>query len=358
MSPVRPTLVQVAQFAGVSIASASRALNGMVASQETIAKVRTAATTLGYVPDATARSLKLGHSLQLAFAVDDVGNPVYVEMMRAIESVVRGSGYRLMVSSTGTDPADTVDLVRSLARGYADGLVISPLRVTDELVAELQQAAVPVVVVGRLPDTVQLDTVQTNSARGVGLAVEHLLATGRRRIGFLNGPLDTTPGASRRRGFADAYRSAGLEPAVETVEQVASDFTVSAGRLSALELLGRHRDADGTVHLDALVAANDLLAFGAIHAALELGLRIPEDLAVVGMDDTELADLFNPGLTSVSLGSTERGRNAAELLLARLAEPGRPARRIVVEPTLVPRASTAVLPVTTVVPDAPGVNRP
>ena len=341
MSTERPTLFHVAELAGVSVASASRALNGMVASAQTIAKVRAAAAELGYLPDATARSLKLGHSLQLAFAVDDVGNPVYVEMMRAIESVVSGSGFRLLVSSTGADPAETVGLVRSLARGYADGLVISPQRVTDELVAELQRAAVPVVVVGSLPESAGLDAVRTDSARGVGLAVEHLRQTGRRRIGFLNGPLDTTPGAARRRGFVAAYGEAGLGPDVEAVQQVAADFTVAAGRLAALELLGRHRAPDGTLALDALIAANDLIAFGAIHAAIEVGLRVPQDLAVVGMDNTELADFFNPGLTSVSLGSAERGKLAAELLLARLADPARPPRSVVVQPGLVARASTA-----------------
>ena len=344
MSLVRPTLIHVAERAGVSLASASRALNGMTASPETVAKVRAAALSLGYIPDATARSLKLGHSLQLAFAVDDVGNPVYVEMMRAIESVVSGSGYRLLVSSTGTGPGETVDLVRSLARGYADGLVISPLRVTDELVAELQRSAVPVVVVGSLPESVALDTVQTDSARGVGLAVTHLVETGRRRIGFLNGPLDTTPGAARQRGFVAAHTAQGLGVDLTMALQVATDFTAAAGRRGTVELLLRHQDAQGRITLDALIAANDLLAFGAIHAAIELGLRVPQDLAVVGIDDTELADLFNPGLTSVSLGSAERGRRAAELLLARLADPARPAQRIVVQPALVARASTATQP--------------
>ena len=341
MSLARPTLIHVAELAGVSVASASRALNGMVASPETIAKVRASALSLGYIPDATARSLKLGHSLQLAFAVDDVGNPVYVEMMRAIESVVSGSGYRLLVASTGTDPAETVDLVRSLARGYADGLVISPLRVTDELVDELKRVAVPVVIVGTLPESVQLDTVQTDSAHGVGLAVTHLVELGRRRIAFLNGPLDTTPGLSRRRGFEAAYATHRLAPPVASVQRVAADFTVAAGRCAALDLLVRHRDKHGVLALDSLVAANDLLAVGAIHAALELGLRVPQDLAVVGMDNTELADFFNPGLTSVSLGSAERGRHAAELLLARLSDPARTAHRVVVQPTLVVRASTA-----------------
>ncbi len=198
------------------------------------------------------------------------------------------------------------------------------------------------VVVGALPAEVRLDTVLTNSARGIGLAVDHLVATGRRRIGFVNGPLDTTPGASRQRGFESAFLAAGLGGDVASVQEVAGDFTVAAGRAAALELLGRYRDASGSVALDAIVAANDLLAFGVIHAAVELGLRVPGDLAVVGMDDTELASVFNPGLTSVSLGSAERGRHAAELLLARLADPKLPATRLVVEPTLVTRGSTAV----------------
>lgn len=342
MAATRATLVHVASLAGVSVASASRALNGMVASPETVARVRAAAASLGYVPDATARSLKLGHSLQLAFAVDDVGNPVYVEMMRAIETVVSRSGYRLLVSSTGAGPADTVDLVRSLSRGYADGLVISPLRVTSELVSELQRAAVPVVVVGSLPAEVRLDTVQTNSAHGVGLAVAHLIDTGRRRIGFVNGPLDTTPGSARQRGFEGAYAAVGLQADVHEVQQVAKDFTVAAGRTAALELLDRHRAGSGAVMLDAIIAANDLLAFGVIHAVLELGLRVPQDVAVVGMDDTELASVFNPGLTSVSLGSAARGRHAAELLLARLTDPQLPASRIVVQPRLVVRGSTDI----------------
>lgn len=341
MSPQRSTITQVAARAGVSVASASRALNGAGAGAATVEKVRRAAIELGYVPDATARSLKFGHSLQLAFSVDDVGNPVYVEMMRAIEEVVSASGYRLLVSSTGSEPADVLGLVRSLSRGYADGLIISPLRVTPELVTELERTPVPVVVIGRLPEGSALDTVLADSATGVGLAVEHLSGLGRRRIGFLNGPVDTTPGASRLRGFTAATAAAGLPGATE-LGVVAEDFTFAAGRRAAADLFARHRRADGTCDVDGLVAANDLLAFGAVHAAADAGLRVPEDLAVVGMDDTEFADLFHPSLTSVSLGSAARGRGAAELLLRRLADPGVSTRRITVPPRLVVRASSGV----------------
>ncbi|WP_309069144.1 LacI family DNA-binding transcriptional regulator, partial [Microbacterium sp.] len=188
----RVTITQVARRAGVSIASASRALNGQVASAETIEKVRAAAAELGYVADATARSLKLGRTQQLGYAVADIGNPVYVEIMGALESVVASAGYRLMISTTG-DAAATVELVRGLSRGHVDGMVLSPIRVTDELVRALEDAPVPVVVLGTLPDGTDVDTVRADSAKGMALVVDHLADAGRRRIAFLNGPADTTP---------------------------------------------------------------------------------------------------------------------------------------------------------------------
>ncbi|GAA3557170.1 substrate-binding domain-containing protein [Microlunatus spumicola] len=329
------TLMEVARRAGVSIASASRALNGESASPRTVELVTAAARELAYVPDARARGLKRGSTGQLAFGVADVGNHVYVEMMRAVEDAVRAEGYRVLISSVGSTVETEVELLRSLASGYVDGLIISPLRVDDELLAELAQLRVPVVVVGLLPQPGGFDNVRANSAAGVALAVEHLLETGRRRIGFVNGPEDTTPGRVRGEAFGAACDRTGV---VER-RAVASDFTFAAGLLAARQLLGAAAAAGEP--LDAVVAANDLIAAGTYHAAAEQGLTIPSDLAVVGMDDSALAAQLLPTLTSVDLGAAVRGRHAAELLLARLREPGRPAQSVVVEPALIVRSSTA-----------------
>ncbi|SDU91446.1 transcriptional regulator, LacI family [Microlunatus sagamiharensis] len=329
------TLMEVARRAGVSIASASRALNGESASPRTVELVERAARELAYVPDARARGLKRGSTGQLAFGVADVGNHVYVEMMRAVEATVGTAGYRVLISSVGSTVETEVALLRSLASGYVDGLVISPLRVDDELLAELAQLRVPVVVVGLLPHPGGFDNVRANSAAGVALAVEHLLVTGRERIGFVNGPEDTTPGRVRGEAFTDACRRSGMDEH----RVVAADFTFAAGLDAARELLDR--PGAGGAPLDAVVAANDLIAAGVYHAAAERGLRIGTDLAVVGMDDSALAAQLLPTLTSVDLGAADRGRHAAELLLARLREPGRPAQAVVVEPTLVVRSSTA-----------------
>lgn len=324
------TLADVARRAGVSLASTSRALNGQVASAATVEKVRRAATELGYIPDSAARSLRTRRTGQLAFAVADIGNPVYVEMMREIEAVVAAGGYRLVVSRTG-DAAATLDLVRDLDRGYVDGLILSPLRVSDDLVAALEASAVPTVVVGRLPEGAQVDTVMADSEGGVALAVDHLVRGGARRIAFLNGPVETTPGRFRQIGFREATDRADLV----TAEFHAEDFTIDAGYAAAQELFS----APG-ITWDAVVAVNDLVGIGILHAARDHDIAIPADLAVVGIDNTALADVCHPGLTSVDLGSAQRGRKAAQLLLARMDDPGLAPRAVRVPPSLQERGSS------------------
>jgi LacI family transcriptional regulator len=329
----RVTITQLAAHAGVSIASASRALNGQIASAETVAKVRKAAEELGYIPDAAARSLKLRRTQQLAYAVADIGNPVYVEMMTAVEKIVAESGYRLVISSTGTT-SSSLDVVRDLGKGYVDGMILSPLRVTPELLEALTGAPVPVVVLGRVPDAAGIDSVRADSLTGMRLVVDHLVAEGRRDILFLNGPSDTTPGVVRSEGFAAAVAT---HQGVRSRTVSAADFTIADGYRAALAML---EDLDAEARPDAIVAANDLMGIGAMHAADDLGWSVPDDLAITGMDNTELAEVTRLGLTSVDLGAEERGRVAADLLLTRLSDPARPVRTVTVAPSLVVRGSS------------------
>lgn len=332
----------VAARAGVSIASASRVLNGLGGSPETVRRVRAAAAEVGYVPNAIARSLQARRTDLVALAVEDIGNPVYVAMMRAIESVVAESGRQLLVHATGGRVDDETALLRRLAHRYVDGMIISPIRVTGAHRDALTGTPVPVVVVGQLPGDVPVDNVRTDSRTGIRLAVDHLVAAGRRRIGFLNGPLDTVPGAARDAGFREALAGHGL-PVDERLLEV-GDFHYEPGRAAAQRLLARaepQRSRSGSqASLDALVCANDMIAVGALHTLLAAGVKVPQDVALVGMDDTELARMSFPQLSSVSLGSAARGRRAAELLLERIADPGRSPRREQVAPSLVVRASS------------------
>jgi LacI family transcriptional regulator len=327
-----PTLATVAQLANVSVASASRALNGIRTNPETLRRVTEAAATLGYVPNAAARSLRSRRTGQIAFAMPDVSNPVYTTMVGSIAQVARASGSRLILHSTDGDTGDELGFLSDLKQRYVDGLILCSLDFTAAHAAAVVGAAVPVAVIGSPPEGTKVDTVRANSNHGAAEAVRHLHACGRRRIALVNGPERTAPGTARRRGYLAGLRSSNLERDDGLVE-VASDFTLEAGRQATERLLARIRP-------DAIFCANDLLAIGALAALRAAGLSVPRDVALVGMDDTTLARVTSPPLTSVDLGGGERARIAAELLLARIERPNRRPRTVAVEPRLVVRESS------------------
>jgi LacI family transcriptional regulator len=314
------------------VASASRVLNGIRTNPDTLAKVTEAAASVGYVPNEAARSLRSRRTGQIAFAMPDVANPVYTTMVASIQEVARAGGWRLMLHSTGADLEDELAMVRDLKRRFVDGLILCSLRLTEQHARELAQAASPVVVIGRPLREAPVDTVRANSRKGAAEAVRHLHSVGRRRIAFLNGPTATAPGSSRRLGYLDGLRACGLERD-EALIEVADDFMAEPGRRAAERLLARARP-------DAIFCANDLIAVGALSALRDANFDVPRDVAVVGMDNTGLSELTWPPLTTIDLGSAERARIAAELLLKRIEHPGRRARSVGVEPRLVVRASS------------------
>ena len=327
-----PTITTVARLANVSIASASRALNGIRTSPETLARVREAAEAIGYVPNAAARSLRSRRTGQIVFAMPDVGNPVYTTMVASIQEATRESGWRLMLHSTGADTEDELAIVRDLRHRFADGLILATLDVTDAHVEELRHAATPVVVIGRPSNELGVDVVRAYSRKGAAEAVRHLHAAGRRRIALLNGPQHTVPGSERRLGYFDGLRSCDLRRD-DRLAEVASAFTAQPGREATVRLIARSRP-------DAILCTNDLLAVGALAALRDAGLDVPGDVALVGMDNTPLSELVWPPLTTVDLGSAERARIAAELLLERIEGSEAEPRVAGVEPTLVVRASS------------------
>ncbi len=329
---VAPTLAEVAKLANVSVASASRALNGIGTRPETRSQVLAAAERVGYVPNASARSLRSKRTGQIAFALPDVANPVYASMARAIQEIAHERGCRLVLHSTGADADEELGILRDLRRRFVDGLILVPLSVTAEHLAELARAAAPVVVIGSIPRDLAVDAVRADSRRGAALAVKHLHERGRRRIGFVNGPVRTTPGHARRLGYLDGLRSVA-QSRDDVLCDEADAFAVEAGRIATSRLLTRARP-------DGLLCANDLLAAGAIGAIRSAGCDVPTDVAVVGMDNSELTEITWPALTSVDLGSVERAHRAVELLLARIEDPTRPPARVQVDAELYVRASS------------------
>src|SRR5688500_7455989 len=268
----------VAQLANVSVASASRALNGIRTSPDTLARVTEAAEAIGYVPNAAARSLRSRRTGQIAFAMPDVGNPVYTTMIGSIQEVARARGWRLMLHSTGADAEDELAMIRDLKHRFVDGLILASLDLTQAHADAFRRAAAPVVVLGRPSRGTAVDTVRAHSRKGASEAVRHLYAAKRRRIAFINGPEHTVSGSSRRLGYLDGLRSCSLVRDDALIE-VAADFMIEPGRRAAERLLARTRP-------DAILCANDLLAIGALAALRDAGLDVPGDVALVGMDNT------------------------------------------------------------------------
>jgi len=325
----------VAQLANVSVASASRVLNGIRTSPATLARVTEAAEAVGYVPNAAARTLRSRRTGQIAFAMPDLGNPVYASMVNSIQEVARARGLRLMLHSTGADAEDELAMVRDLKHRFVDGLILASLHLTQAHADELRGAAAPVIVIGTPTKGTPADSVRAYSRKGAAEAVRHLHTAGRRRIAFVNGPQHTAPGASRRLGYLDGLRSCGIARDDALIE-VAVDFMIEPGRDATTRLLRR-------VTPDAVFCANDLLAIGALSALREAGLDVPADVALVGMDNTALAEVTWPTLTSVDLGSGERARIAAELLFERIEGLTSEPRMLGVEPRLIVRASSGAV---------------
>jgi LacI family transcriptional regulator len=326
-----PTLTTVARLANVSIASASRVINGIKTNPETLARVSAAAEAVGYVPNAAARSLRSRHTGQIAFAMPDVANPVYTTMVGSIQQVARANGSRLILHSTDGHVGDELGFLADLKQRYVDGLILCSLEFTDAHAQAVADATVPVAVIGNTTKGAKVDTVRANSRGGAAEAVRHLHGNGRHRIAFVNGPEQTAPGTARRLGYFDALRACGLTRDDQLIE-VADDFTIEPGREAVERLLARTTP-------DAIFCANDLLALGALSALRAADLDVPRDVALVGMDNTNLSLVTSPRLTTVDLGSAERARIATELLLARIAQPSRRPRSVGVEPRLVVRES-------------------
>jgi len=328
----KPTIELVALRAGVSVASVSRVINGTVARPSTEAKVRAAIAELGFQPNSAARALKVRQSDQICLSFADLGNPAYLAITKGINSVLRDSKYRLILTSSVSTQDDIINHLLSLGRGYADGLIISPIVTSPEITRTISELGIPTVLVGTLPTGLSIDNVYVDSAQGIELTVSYLKELGKKKIALVNGPLDTNPGRRRNKGFQDAMTKNKLKFNDDSFF-IASDFTSHA----ATDLLSKSKKI---TEFDAIVSANDLLAAGVIKSLTDKGISVGRDIAVTGMDNTELATILNPTLTSVDLRAERRGELAAELLLERISDPDAKPRKVEVQPELVIRQST------------------
>ena len=327
----RATIKDVARVAGVSISSVSRALNGMTANQELVQKVIRAVAEVDYVPSILGQSLQSQKTGQVALAVPDISNASYLDLFAVAQQAFREQNIRVTLINTGGKTEEDIEVVRSLRQRFVDGLILVSIRPTAALVDEIEAAEVPIVLVGTFSGAVTFDLVSTDSFEAAKLGVEHLVSQGSVKLGLLGGPLDTVPGRARYEGFVEAATQSKLFRA-ENVS-ILPDFRLDLGLIAARDLLKRG--------VDGILAETDHLAVAVLHAARELGLSVPLNVRVVGIDNSEAARLALPPLTSVDLGSRERGRVAADYLLERMKGSGLSAKATLVRPRIVVRESSS-----------------
>ncbi|MFM1783842.1 MAG: hypothetical protein RLZZ579_119 [Actinomycetota bacterium] len=332
MSISRPTIHDVAAKAGVSKSLVSLALSGSdKVSPESKARILKAADAIGYRPNAAARSLAARKSRTVGILVLDLHNPVFAEILDGVQSQLRENGFSSMLVAAGKDPALEKSEIDTMLQFQIDGLILISYRLSAKELKELARE-VPIVTVTR--DDIQLpsmDTVSNDDVAGAELAVNYLVSLGHSKIVCLNGG-DTAVSHARSSGYQRAMEKHGLQSKAKIVT---GGLTDTAGYSAATEAL--------KLKPTALFVVNDIAALGAIAAIEEKGLRVPEDISVIGYDGIRLGGLRSINLTSVAQPLAELGRISAQHLLERIENPALKSRRTTVASKLIVRGTTQAI---------------
>jgi DNA-binding LacI/PurR family transcriptional regulator len=332
----RPTLEAVAGLAGVSRGTVSRVINNSPqVSPRAREAVQRAIEELGFVPNRAARSLVTQRTDSVALVVSEseerfFTEPYFAGIVRGISGGLAGTGMQLLLA-IAQSPAERDQLEHYLTSQHVDGVLLVSLHGADTLPARLEERGVPTVLGGRLLGGTSAGCVDADNTGGARQAVEHLVGAGRRRIATITGPQDMSVGVGRLEGYLAGLRAAGLADDDDLV--AGGDFSEASGEKAMAELLDRRPDLDG------VFAASDPMAVGAMRVLKQRGRAIPDDVAVVGFEDSPSARLTDPPLTTVHQPVEAMGREMTRLLLARIRGEEL-AERLVVLPThLVARAS-------------------
>ena len=304
-----PTIKDVARLAGVAVSTASMAINNHPRiAPETRLKVLAAARELNYQPNAMARSLKRRRTESIGLILTDISGPFYSELIKGVEDVVLERGYQLLVSSAHAGREESVR--RLLTEGRTDGLIVMAPNLKDDDLAAVAGEEFPVVVLDRRLQGKGISSIRVDNVSAAATAVTHLIANGCRSIAYVSGPQLSRDNQERLQGYRQALEQAGLPAPASLL--IPGDFTEEGGRRAAQWLMDRGPLPDG------IFAANDEMAIGVMEALRERGVRIPEEVAVVGFDDIRMAAYVRPALTTVRQFKYELGQRAATILFAML----------------------------------------
>jgi LacI family transcriptional regulator len=334
----RPTMKDVAARAGVGLKTVSRVVNGEPGvTPDTADRVHAAIAALGFRRNDSARILRKGRTASVGLLLEDIGDPFYSSLSRAVEEVARDNGSLLFTGSSDEDPHREQELALAFCARRVDGLLVVPAGRDHRYLLPEIRAGIAMVFVDRPAVQISADAVLTDNAGGVRQGVEHLIRHGHRRIGYLGDQPHIHTAAERLRGYREAMADHGLEVAPRWVSMGSSAPERVAAALREMTGGGPEGDA-----VTAVFTGNNRITVGALRC-LE-GLAAGRRPALVGFDDLEFADLVSPGLTVVAQDPAGLGRVAAEQLFRRLEGETGPARTVRLPTRLIPRGSGELPP--------------
>lgn len=328
----RPTLGMVAERAGVSPSTVSRILNGTAqVSEDKQALVKAVIEELGFRPDPAARSLAGGRTMSIGVLTQFIDSPYYGEALRGIEDELHKANYVPVFVSGHWNEAEEKNRLFMLQERKVDGIIVLTGKLADETLVDMA-ANIPVVVTGRRLTAPNLFSIDFDNTEGACLAVRHLHALGHRRVAFISGPLDHPDATQRLQGFREEAQRKDM--VLDDSLVVYSDYQESGGFRAMNELLS------ASAQFTAVIAANDQMAYGARLALHRAGLRVPEDVSLLGFDDLPHSAFTLPPLSSIRQSVYEIGTSAAKAMFDLLNKRNPPSR--LVEAELVVRESTRI----------------
>jgi len=334
------TIYDIAKAAGVSPGTVSRTLNNVgYIKDETRSRIQKVVKEMKFTPNRAARTLKTKKTKLIFLAIPDTDNPFYIDLIKAVQNVAKFNGYSLVLYYTDGKVQDEIKALKMMHENFADGMILITFNFEQAHLKEIDRINCPLVISGISAallgggEADRFDYIGVDTGKGMYAAAKHLISQGHSSIAYIGGVKDLEVFEERYKGYCNALIESGLKVAEDFVFW--GNYSESSGYEAVKHFMGLKERPS------AVCAANDLLALGAISAFEDKGLRIPQDIAVVGMDNIDIDFRMKPKLSSVSIAQSEIGRAAAELLIDRLngKEKGL-SKRIIFEPRLVVRESS------------------
>jgi LacI family transcriptional regulator len=332
-NPARVDIHTVAQLANVSIATVSRTINHNASVNPKMAnRVWEVIRELNYLPNTQARALVSGRSRLLGLIVSEITNPFFPELIQGFEDVAVEHGYEILIGSTNYDPERMKSCIRRMIERKAEGVAVMTFGIEEPLLDQLADRKIPLVFVDVGPERPGISLLRVDYHHGIRQGVQHLAALGHRDIAFVTGPLSLHSAHSRLAAFQRAMQECGI--VVDTRWIVEGDHTMEGGIAAAEKLL------TGARLPTAVMCSNDMTAIGVLHKAYRAGLRVPDDLSIIGFDNIHITQMTIPPLTTIQMSCFDLAREAVMALRAHVEQTPAPKRDYPIETQLVVRETT------------------